>query len=82
MRRARGKHKRSQRVADDVGEHIRSVRVAFGLTQQRMADACGCTRAAIALFEIGRATPSITMLYDMARALGIDPREMLLPGAP
>jgi len=64
-----------------VGERIRTFRVAEGLTQQQLAARAGLTQSAISSYESGRAEPSLETLRQLARALKIQPRD-LLPDLP
>lgn len=42
-----------------------------GLTQQALADACGCTVPMISMVESGKEAPSTELLHRMAAALGL-----------
>jgi transcriptional regulator with XRE-family HTH domain len=52
-----------------VGERIREVRLARGLTQGDLADLCGTSIAAISHIERGTKVPTITTLARIADAL-------------
>ena len=52
-----------------VGERIREVRVARGLTQGDLAELCGTSIAAISHIERGTKVPTITTLVRLADAL-------------
>jgi DNA-binding XRE family transcriptional regulator len=43
----------------EIGERLAATRDAVGLTQQGFADQFGCSRSAIANWEIGRSLPDI-----------------------
>jgi transcriptional regulator with XRE-family HTH domain len=53
----------------DVGARIREARREAGLTQQMLADRCGCTSRAVQNWERGDAQPRLESLVDLARAL-------------
>jgi transcriptional regulator with XRE-family HTH domain len=52
-----------------VGERIREVRLARGLTQGDLAERCGTSIAAISHIERGTKVPTITTLVRLADAL-------------
>jgi DNA-binding XRE family transcriptional regulator len=55
-----------------VGEQVRRLRAAAGLTQHELAARTGSTQPAIAHLEAGRRTPTLTTLEKLAKALGQD----------
>lgn len=63
-----------------VGEHVRVVRQAAGLTQQQLADRAGTTQPVIARLELGVRLPTLRTLEKVARALGQD-FHLLVPGS-
>lgn len=61
----------------DLATRIKETRVAKSLTQRQLSDATGLTQQCISRFEHGDARPSIDSLLRIARALGIQPGELL-----
>jgi transcriptional regulator with XRE-family HTH domain len=61
----------------DLATRIRHARVAKSLTQRQLSEATGLTQQSISHFERGEARPSIDSLLRIARALGIQPGELL-----
>ena len=61
-----------------TGERIRSLRKQRGMTQQQLADAMGCTDAAIRNYEADKRTLKGDQLAAMAKALEVAP-ETLMP---
>ena len=57
-----------------VGENIKRLREAAGLTQQELADKCGVGRTFIAQIERGAKFPSLMLADDLAKifSCGID----------
>jgi transcriptional regulator with XRE-family HTH domain len=55
-----------------VGEQVRRLRLAAGLTQQQLACRTGSSQPALAHIEAGRRTPTLSTLEKLARALGHD----------
>lgn len=64
-----------------VGEHVRVLRQAAGLTQQQLADRARTTQPVIARLERGARIPTLRTLEKLARALGQD-LHLLVPGSP
>jgi transcriptional regulator with XRE-family HTH domain len=63
----------------DVGSALRSLRSARGLSLDKLAYESGVSRAMLSQIELGRSTPTITVLWRIARALGV-PFSSLLGG--
>jgi len=55
-----------------LGERVRMLRIAAGLTQCELANRTGSTQPAVAHLEAGRRTPTLPTLEKLARALGHD----------
>jgi transcriptional regulator with XRE-family HTH domain len=68
----------SSRLFIIIGEKIKKHR--GNLSQEKLAEAIGLSRASIANIETGRQHPPIETLWDIATALKVDPH-MLLPSA-
>ncbi len=52
-----------------IGKRIRNVRKAKGLTQEQLAEWCGCTSTHISNIENGKIGISIELLYVLSRVL-------------
>lgn len=61
----------------DVGAFVLATRKRKGLTQLELSEACGLSRGQIANLETGRTDLSIKALYRVAKALDVQPRELL-----
>ena len=55
-----------------LGEQVRALRVAAGITQAELADRIGTSQPAVAHLEGGRRTPTLVTLQKLAQALGRD----------
>lgn len=55
-----------------VAAVIKEARSAAGLSQQQLADFCGLSRSYISLVECGQRGVSVTALYQMGKAVGVD----------
>jgi len=60
---------------DDLGPlvaaNLRRLRIRRGLSLERLASASGVSRAMLGQIEAGRSAPTITLLWKIARALGV-----------
>ncbi|HEX2050171.1 MAG TPA: helix-turn-helix transcriptional regulator [Actinomycetota bacterium] len=56
---------------------MREWRERSGLSQEALAFACGRHRTYVSLLERGRSSPSLRTVFDVARALGVRPSDML-----
>jgi DNA-binding XRE family transcriptional regulator len=54
------------------GEHLRRLRDARGLTQQKLAEAAKLTKETVYLIEKGRRVPSWPTVVALAAALKVD----------
>jgi transcriptional regulator with XRE-family HTH domain len=61
------------------GDRLRRVRLNKGLSQEALADAAGLHRTHISLIERGRRSVRLETLERLARALGVQPAELLPP---
>ena len=56
----------------EIGKKIKILRKTRGLTQQQLADKLNVKRATISNYEIGRRSPHIKELEDIAEVLGVN----------
>jgi transcriptional regulator with XRE-family HTH domain len=54
-----------------VGSNLRRLRVRRGLSLERLAKQSGVSRAMLGQIELGQSTPTIGILWKIARALGV-----------
>jgi transcriptional regulator with XRE-family HTH domain len=59
------------------GAHLRSLRIARGLTQAQLANLARTSKPFISNLERGRTTPTLGMLLRLAAALEYLPSEMI-----
>ncbi len=60
-----------------LGARVRGFRRAQGLTQEALAGTLGLSVAYVSLIERGGRNPPFTTVVAIARALGVNPREMV-----
>ena len=60
------------RLAFELGEAVRELRLARGWSQAELASAAGMTQSAVARFEAGGTVPTLPVLGRIARALDAD----------
>lgn len=54
-----------------VGSNLRRLRTKRGLSLERLARASGVSRAMLGQIELGKSTPTINVVWKVARALGV-----------
>ncbi|MBL8343960.1 MAG: helix-turn-helix transcriptional regulator [Rubrivivax sp.] len=59
------------------GAALRRVRLAAGMSQERLALEAGVQRNFISLIETGQNQPTIGTIYKLARALGMKASELV-----
>ncbi len=64
-------------LSGNLGERLRALRLAAGLTQAELARRTGIHRPNIARVEAGRHTPSLETLNRLASAIGVPPARVL-----
>jgi transcriptional regulator with XRE-family HTH domain len=60
-------------------ENLKFYRKRAGLTQQKLAEACGVTTPYIGEVEIGRKHVSMSLIETLSRVLDVEPWKLLLP---
>lgn len=60
-----------------VGENIRAMRRAAGMTQAMLATAIGVCRLTVTRWETGERWPTLARLTDIATVLACDIRELV-----
>jgi transcriptional regulator with XRE-family HTH domain len=54
-----------------LGANLRRLRIRRGLSLERLARASGVSRAMLGQIELGQSTPTINVVWKIARALGV-----------
>jgi transcriptional regulator with XRE-family HTH domain len=60
-----------------VGQRIRVARKNAGLFQRELAERVGVSRNQITSVELGVSDTGFTVIIDIARAVGVKPRQLL-----
>ena len=60
-----------------LGSRVRQLRVASGMTQEQLAEACGLDRKTVNRFETGALSPAVDRLFVIADALGVTASQLL-----
>jgi transcriptional regulator with XRE-family HTH domain len=66
----------SEDVRRLVGENVRRLRIAAGLSQAELAERMGVDRAYISGLELGRRNPTVVTLWHITKALGVSLRSL------
>ena len=59
------------------GEHLKSVREGKGLSLRRLADLCNLDNSNISKIEHGKFDIQLSTIIELAKGLGVHPRELL-----
>ncbi len=54
-----------------VGQNVRRLRIAAGLSQAELSERMGVDRAYVSGLELGQRNPTVVTLWHMAKALGV-----------
>ncbi len=65
-----------------VGANLKRLRVKRGLSLERLSKACGVSRAMLGQVELGQSTPTINVVWKIARALDVPFSTLIAHGAP
>jgi putative transcriptional regulator len=60
-----------------VGSRIRDLRLQKGLSQMEFANRCDVELSTINRIELGKASPSLTLLFIMAKELKVTASELI-----
>lgn len=60
-----------------IGERIKSARQAAGMTQKELASRLGLATRTVQQYELGKRTPRIDQLQNIANALGVTMSELM-----
>jgi transcriptional regulator with XRE-family HTH domain len=64
-------------AARAFGQALRAARLAKGLSQEQLAEGAELDRTTPSLYERGLRTPTLTVLIEIGRALGVDPTQLV-----
>ena len=60
-----------------IGDRLKTLRIRRALTQQELADRAGVSSNALNRIELNKAEPHMSTLRKLAKALDVDPTELL-----
>jgi transcriptional regulator with XRE-family HTH domain len=60
-----------------IGDRLKTLRIRRALTQQELADRAGVSSNALNRIELNKAEPHMSTLRKLAKALDVDPSELL-----
>ncbi|HVQ07496.1 MAG TPA: helix-turn-helix transcriptional regulator [Allosphingosinicella sp.] len=62
-----------------VGRNAARLRLAAGLTQEKLAERSGLSQQYLSDLERGKLNPTVVTLYELATALGVSHVELVRP---
>jgi transcriptional regulator with XRE-family HTH domain len=60
-----------------IGDKLKNLRIRRALTQQELADRAGISSNALNRIELNKAEPHMSTLRKLAKALDVDPTELV-----
>jgi transcriptional regulator with XRE-family HTH domain len=60
-----------------IGENIRKVRLSKKISQESLANDCEIDYSQVNRMELGKVNFNISYLYKIAKALNVDPKQLL-----
>jgi transcriptional regulator with XRE-family HTH domain len=66
-----GSHTEGKELTAAVGANLRQLRVKRGLSLERLSQKSSVSRAMLSQIELGQSTPTIAVLWKIARGLGV-----------
>lgn len=70
------------RFVKDFGDRVRTARLERGLSQEQLAFDAGLHRTAISFIERAERSSKLETIEKLARALGVQPAELMPPLTP
>jgi len=66
--------KNEEEMLNALSKRIAAIRKSRGFTQERLASESSLDRVAIANIETGKRRPTVTTIFRLAAALGVEPK--------
>ena len=66
-----------QGAARAFGQALKAARLAKGLSQEDLAEAAELDRTTPSLYERGLRTPTLSVVIEIAQALGLEPAQLV-----
>jgi DNA-binding XRE family transcriptional regulator len=71
------RREKRNRDAEIFGQTVRRLRAEGGLTQERLAELADLNVSHIGFIERGENVPTLSIVLDLADALGVEPAELI-----
>ncbi|MDE2754046.1 MAG: helix-turn-helix domain-containing protein [Gemmatimonadota bacterium] len=71
-----------RRLSAEIGARVREFRVNAGLSGVKLAEAAGVSQPFLSQLESGQSSVAIATLYRIAKALGVQPSDLLPEAEP
>jgi len=76
-KKQRRKYFKDPNLLNEIGEKIREIRLSKNISQESLANEVEIDYSQINRMELGKVNFSISYLYRIAKALEVDPKELL-----
>ena len=77
MKKSSPKGDGDRSVAKSFGQALRQLRLERGMSQEELGFASGYHRTYISLLERGKKSPSLQTIFQLAKALNVEPSQMV-----
>ena len=77
MKKSSPKGDGDRSVAKLFGQALRQLRLERGMSQEELGFASGYHRTYISLLERGKKSPSLQTIFQLAKALNVEPSQMV-----
>lgn len=64
-------------LAEAFGVVVRELRIKAGLTQEQLGFEAGVRRTFVSVLELGQQQPTLTTIFKLAPALGLNPAALI-----
>ena len=76
-KKAKRSYYKDEEALKQVGDKIREIRTRKQISQENLANECDIDYSQINRMELGKVNFSISYLYKIAKALKVEPKELL-----
>ena len=77
MKKTGPRDPKDRSVAKLFGQALRQLRLERGMSQEELGFASGYHRTYISLLERGKKSPSLQTIFQLAKALNVEPSQMV-----
>ncbi len=76
-KKLRGNYKKNAELIVQFGNRVKELREGIGMSQREFANNCDLDHSQISRIELGKVSTSLSMVFLLAKNLGITPQELI-----